>query len=115
MSRYERRTLLASEIKNLTKEEMWVYGTSGELIELKPTMSDVLHERKNTYYVLNSPMRKYMESDKRVRKHLAVPVYIGEGPSGEPIYKFKNVDDLYIVPITDNTISASGIAAMAAI
>lgn len=102
-----KRTLLVCEIINLTQETVWVYGTSGKLIELKPkelrqtTDGELVDPIPNTYYIADGMVLDILATDPRYHSITARAEFAGHGPYMERIYKLTNIYGLPTVPITD--------------
>ena len=103
-----KRTLMVEAIKNLTKDEMYMYGTSGRLIKLEHVDTEtILHEDylvgKNVYYVASPKQTQRLRKDRRYVDKIATPRYCGTTRNHGAIYQFINDSGLNIVPVTDKT------------
>ena len=105
-----KRTLIVEGIVNLTDREMWVYGTSGELLRLRPMAPVILrsgklpaHPEEGIYYAVDLDSRTYrvLESNPEYVGRIAIPTYFGSGHGTERIYKFSTPSGLEIRPITN--------------
>ena len=100
-------TLLVCEIKNLTEETIWVYGTSGKLIKLEPEKVVLAPDGKlagpkpDTCYVATGFVLDVLMADARFHKPAAMAIRFGNGPRREEIYKIFNFRGSPVVPITD--------------
>lgn len=92
------------KIINCTETVMYVYGTSGMLLELAPRefdLSKVRLKNKGVLYVVDQDTEKQLlEIDEQFAEIIVHPNYVGVGRDGENIYKF-SIDQENVVPITD--------------
>ena len=100
------RTLNGEEIINATGEDMWCYGTSGELIKLKRVEPQTLREpgyfpNSNAYYVVDDNMRDFLENNPKYKGKLLRATFTGRARGGEELYRCYNENDLLVQPITD--------------
>ena len=104
----KRSTLIVEGIVNLTKKEMWMYGTSGSLIKLNPIDPDEIfgesHQFKDkTYYIAEGEVEQRLLEDPRFKGMLAKGSFTGLGKNGAELYHFYNADGVEVIPITDRT------------
>lgn len=95
---------IVDRIINCTTRQMYVYGTSGLLVELTPRVFDlskVKLKNKGVLYVVDKYMEdELLEIDKKFAEIIVHPSYIGVGRDGQKIYKFA-INQENVVPITD--------------
>lgn len=107
-STFSRKTVKSAtavdKIINCTEKQMYVYGTSGLLLELTPRVFDLSKVRlknKGVLYVVDKyTEEKLLGIDQQFEKIIVHPNYIGVGRDGQEIYKFV-VNQENVVPITD--------------
>lgn len=99
------------KIINCTETVMYVYGTSGMLLELTPRefdLSKVRLKNKGVLYVVDQDTEKQLlEIDEQFAEIIVHPNYFGVGRDGENIYKF-SIDQENVVPITDRCGKSGG-------
>ena len=93
------------KIINCTSETMFVYGTSGVLIELPPRefdLSKVNFDGEGTFYILDKATEeKLVQMNEQFAKMIVRANYYGNGQRGESIYKF-SLNKENVIPITDH-------------
>lgn len=107
-STFSKRTVscakVVDKIINCTTKQMYVYGTSGLLLELTPRVFDLSKVRlknKGVLYVVDKCIEEELLGiDRRFADIIAYPSYIGVGRDGQKIYKFAS-DQENVVPISD--------------
>lgn len=106
-----RPRVVAAEVNNLTRQLLYVYGTSGDLARLDPepltedTDVSKLSLEDNVYYVVDKRAEKLLTEMgvyEEFRTHLVRVLYVGEGRNGMGIFRLKNLRDIEIVPMTEN-------------
>lgn len=101
------RTLLAGHVINLTEKEIYVYGSSGELMYLPPRKLNTIRNgelplpQKDTYYIAEGMEQSLLSRDTEYKKVLVEAKYNGKGRDGRDIYKLKHFDT-EVKPISDN-------------
>ena len=92
------------KIINCTETVMYVYGTSGMLLELTPRVLDLSKVRlknKGVLYVIDHATEcELLGIDRKFVDVIARPKYVGVGHNGQKIYKFRTTQD-NVMPITD--------------
>lgn len=84
------RTLRIGRVVNLTNREIWVYGTSGQLLLLEPEelprnrYGEFPPPADGTYYIVDHSNE--VRHDKRYYGRLLQSRYIGDGRENRPIY-----------------------------
>ncbi|MBR3168923.1 hypothetical protein IKF23_00580 [Candidatus Saccharibacteria bacterium] len=101
------RTLLVSEIVNLTEREMWTYGTSGELVRLRPTLikkgERLSSPREGAYYIADANYASNMIAQYPCYAgKIIVPMFIGSGKFRQKIYRFLMPSGMNVRLITDD-------------
>ena len=95
---------IVDKIINCTMRQMYVYGTSGLLLELTPRVFDLSKVRlknKGVLYVVDKYTEdKLLRIDQKFAEVIVHPNYIGVGYDGQEIYEFA-VNRENVVPITD--------------
>ena len=95
---------VVDKIINCTDIPMYVYGTSGLLLELTPRVFDLSKVRlknKGVLYVVDHATEcELLGIDREFAEIIAYPNYVGIGREGQRIYKFK-IDQENVVPISD--------------
>ncbi|MBQ3280594.1 hypothetical protein IJG92_02995 [Candidatus Saccharibacteria bacterium] len=107
-STFSKRRIVSAKavdkIINCTDMPMYVYGTSGLLLELAPRVFDLSKVRlknKGVLYVVDKyTEEKLLRIDRRFADIIVYPKYIGAGREGQKIYKFAS-DQENVVPISD--------------
>lgn len=107
-STFSKRTVsyakVVDKIINCTTKQMYVYGTSGLLLELAPRIFDLskvrLKNRGVLYIVDKNTEEELLKIDQKFAEIIAYPSYIGIGHDGQEIYKF-SIDKENVVPISD--------------
>ena len=101
-------TLLVGKMVNLTKEEMWTYGTSGTLVNLRP--HEVVVERgkrvpapedKTSYIMEMEDALQMVECNPEYARRIIIPIYHGRGHEGQKIYNFSTPSGMNVRLITD--------------
>ena len=96
-------------IVNLTKREMWVYGTSGELIKLEPVKlrkdGRLPFPEDERYYAIDvrDNASRILEENPEYCGRIVIPKYLGVGIHKEKIYSFTTPSGMNVLPITDGT------------
>lgn len=93
-----RRTLSVKEVVNLTKQEIWTYGTSGELIRIKNDTNWILDP--DTYYIVSAEERNNFINSGVDKSHLVEARYVGRSREDTPVYHLISSVGK-IVPITE--------------
>ena len=94
-------------LKNLTKEVIYCYGTSGEMVCLKPEpvadnqLVTTMTPEKDTYYIADDGIYKTMANTSKFRNVVLFPKYIGQSRDGKNLYHFKDVFQNDIRLVTD--------------
>ncbi len=100
------RTLLVSEIVNLTEREMWTYGTSGELVRLRPTLKKgerLSSPREGTYYIVDANCASNMIAQYPCYAgKVIIPIFRGNGKFRQKIYYFVMPSGMNVRLITDD-------------
>ncbi len=104
--------MIAEYIRNLTRESIWVYGTSGHLLEFPPKPFRFSEFRRNgklvkppkegVYYVVDSDVQSDLQEDWRYCGHIAKAKYSGSGKSGEHIYTLWDDSGHKLEIVSDN-------------
>lgn len=104
------RTLLVSQVKNLTEREIWAYGTSGELIKIAPAEIQRSDDQlpppeEGVYYIVDLNSDAAIRRDGRYRSHLLLAKYMGDGVNGQAIYNLLMAANeegrMKVLPITE--------------
>lgn len=100
----------ALRLKNLTKEVIYCYGTSGEMVCLKPEpvadnqLIATMAPEKDTYYIADNGIYKTMSNIGKFRNVVLFPKYIGKSRDGKNLYHFKDVFKNDVRVVTDGVI-----------
>lgn len=107
------RTLIADRIINYTGCDLWVYGSSGDLVELLhedfeiPT-GGLPEPKKRTYYAVDKKDKLFFERDERYKNLALDVIYSGTGPNNKAIYKLR-LGKILVVPVSGRVHGASDI------
>lgn len=88
------RTLLVSEIVNFTNREMYTYGTSGELVKLRPSGlikagRPMVSPEEGAYYALDiDRATEFIASFPCYAGKIIIPIYYGKGKLARKLYNF---------------------------
>ena len=102
------------DIKNLTNKSIWVYGTSGEVVEFPPSGIDVkamdLSDLKySIYYIVNKKIKDILlDMDPQFGDHIIKATQIGKGREGETLYHITQSEGRPVLPITERIGSPGG-------
>ena len=92
------------KIINCTPRPMYVYGTSGTLLELAPRefdLSKVEMHKKGVFYVVDKATEdKLVNIDRKFSRRIVHADFLGNGHNHEEIYRFM-LDQETVVPITE--------------
>lgn len=92
------------KIINCTPRPMYVYGTSGTLLELTPRVFDLskvkMHEKGVLYVVDKDTENTLVNIDQKFSRRIVHADFLGNGHNHEEIYRFM-LDQETVVPITE--------------
>ena len=95
------RILSVKEVINLTDQEIWTYGTSGELIKIDGHSPHKTLD-PSVYYIVSAEIEDEVLAKSNLDKsHFVEAQYIGRGRKNTPIYHLTNSAGTKIVPITE--------------
>lgn len=89
----KRKDIQVLGFKNITANDIWIYGSNGELVELPPeeidNISSLPATKKGEYYIVEGGLKEEME--KAYIFNLASPQYVGIGREEKPIYHLSDI------------------------
>lgn len=100
----EKTKTAVDKIINCTQMPMYVYGTSGTLLELTPRIFDlskVKMQNKGVFYVVDEATEEALIGiDRKFSRKIVHPDFLGNGHNNEKIYRFILGTET-LVPITE--------------
>ena len=105
--------MLIKKVRNLTEEDMWIYGTSGALVKLPSKPFAFAEIRPNgclfgpeqdMYYISDGKILQKLEKDWRYQTCIAYPRYSGNGREDEKIYTLSDRFGNKLELVTDGVI-----------